>query len=88
MLKSKREKTVRVGGKTPATFYLDQHLFDALRAESDRTGASASEILRRSLIVYLNASGDVQFQALRQKGQSGEVRKSHAHLDHLPEGSH
>jgi hypothetical protein len=73
MLKAKREKTMQnPQNKTATTIYLDQDLFDALRAESENTGAAVAEICRRACRVYLELDGAVQYATLLRMSRSKE----------------
>jgi DUF971 family protein len=67
MLKEKREKTIKSGGKVPTTVYFTEEQMNALKAESNRTGAPVAEVVRRSVEVYLRAQGDVQFATIQHQ---------------------
>jgi hypothetical protein len=74
MLKAKKEKTLKSGGKIATTLYFTEEQMNALKAESDRTGAPVAEIVRRSCIIYLQAQGEVQYATLQHQMHEANLK--------------
>jgi hypothetical protein len=72
MLKSKKEKTVRAGGKIATTVYFSQDQFAALKQRSLEIGSPVAEIVRRSVVTYLESDGASEFAKIQQK-RDGDI---------------
>jgi hypothetical protein len=67
MLKVKREKTIKnPENRVPTTVYFSQEQFSGLKAESARIGSPVAEIVRRAVVVYLQANGPETYAVLQQ----------------------
>lgn len=77
MNRVKREKTLKnPTGKVATTIYLQPELLAALKQRSLEIGSPVAEIVRRAVVVYLQANGVELFAEIQQQSRGYRVEKS------------